>query len=229
VHYVEPTADSQCSQLFPGRAYVRVGFHPLPSCYQEYPVDERPLRYLVYYGTEQGGPYENTDLDRSDPAVPNTIIIRADRPLEDPFVEVIDDMFSDTRLYFAVIAEDEARNVYPPDFDPLVHSPASLPNETSVRTPVCEAQRCIYRAPAPGRDTSQLFVIPRDPMTDVAFADPSHQQVYGPCPFQSGDTDPEQVLAPGAPELIFYQAWGADLRDFRVTADRDWQTVRLWF
>ena len=128
-----------------------------------------------------------------------------------------------------VVAEDQARNVFPPDFDPLSGRPGPPPNEAPVTTPPdCGPARCLYRATAPGGNTSGLFVSPRDPVTDVAFAPPNNAP-YGPCPFTPGDPDPDPVLAPGAPILVFYQIEGADIHDLRATADYNVESVRIWF
>ena len=87
----------------------------------------------------------------------------------------------------------------------------------------CTGCTCLYRATSPTLDASGLFRSPRAG-NGIAFATPN--DVPHACPFASGDRDPDLVLAPGAPVLVFYQvdAPGAALR---VTADRSADTVRI--
>ena len=91
----------------------------------------------------------------------------------------------------------------------------------------CEAiMPCLFRATTEILDPTDLFVSPRPP-SDVAFA-PPNDTPYAPCPFASGELDPEMVLGEDAPPLIYYQVDGAGIV-LRVTAERALGTVRLTF
>jgi hypothetical protein len=212
----------------PATRRVTVTFPQVATCRSSPLAAEKLLRYLVYYGQVAGGPYENTDLGGTDPGVPDTIVVVDDGTLPDPVTVDIDGLLAGVIYRVVVVPEDDARNVFPPDFDPTVGRGASPPNERAVTTPVdCSAPvRCLYRATAPTLDSTGLFVSPRG-ANDVAFASPG--DVAHACPFASGDADPERVLDPGAPPLVFYQVDGADVTGLRVALDRPAATVRITY
>jgi len=380
-------------------------------------VPEKVIRYLVYYGRDPGGPYENTDRDGSDPGVPDTIFLTADAGLPDPAWADITGLETGATYYVIVVPEDEAHNLYPPDFDPLADRPDSPDNEAGYTTPVvcdsdcgpfvfggpvtavpgdCEVHlswqaargepavlyevlrdgitvatglpangwidgsapwvfpwtwyeytvraqdgcaapgprtgesdtvlahpgdftppqvdppildqigpctvrvdaaisdscsgpgrarvyrdglrrsdwvflphddpvpgdgtymyevvgrdfaenetlsaqaqitvsgctgspRCLYRAVAWQSDPREVFLDTR-PANDIAFA-PPNDGPHGPCPFASGEADPDRVLWRWRHDLVFYQVEGSDIRDIRVEADRDpsVQSVRIFY
>jgi len=84
---------------------------------------------------------------------------------------------------------------------------------------------CLHRKTCAAQDITGVFMA-RDLVTDVAFTEPERSTPYGPCPFVSGWPDPEPVLEPGRPPLIFYQLEGAGARIFleKLIAGR---TVRI--
>jgi len=395
----DPTLSTSCPAPNAARITVEWALHA--GCVR--PTPERLERYLVYYGTDPGGPYLNA-------ATP--IVIDDDGALPDPVTLDIDDLASNTFYYVIVVPEDEARNLWPSDFDPSADLPASPDNEKSITTPDCSAPcdplvfggpttavsgdceidiswdsatggvppieyevlrngtpvisglsgtswtdtavawsadyayqvraqdscpdpgpqeafndetggatcfditppevpvptlsaaspcvvrveavvsdtcsgpdavadilrdglevatgvalpymdtvpangnypyqvrgydragndalsapnsilvdncgPCLYRRTCAVRDTTGVFQ-PRDPVTDIAFTGPDGTDPYGPCPFPPGDPDPEQVLAPGSPVLIFYQAAGDAIRDLQVAKDVPAQSVRISF
>jgi hypothetical protein len=129
-----PSLTTSCPA--PDERRITVGFDQLPRCSSPSPVPETMGHYLVYYGTTAGGPYENTDLDASDPAVPDTIVLMDDGTLTDPVTVDIDGLAAGTQYFVIVVPEDRAANTYPADFDPLAARGASPENEASITTPV---------------------------------------------------------------------------------------------
>jgi hypothetical protein len=99
----------------PTEAFIDVSFDLAWDC------DIR--RYLVYYGTDPEGPYDNA-------AAP--IVVYPGPP--PPLTAVIGGLALGTTYYVAVVAEDEARNVSPFDFDPAQDNPG-LWFEQSIMTP----------------------------------------------------------------------------------------------
>ena len=84
----------------------------------------------------------------------------------------------------------------------------------------CAAQVAI----PPCSSAGSSLRVARDPVTDIAFTEPERSTPYGACTFASGWTDPEQVLDPSWPPLIFYQLEGAGARIFLAKQGR---TVRI--
>jgi len=104
---------------------------------------------------------------------------------------------------------------------------SALSEEAVVDVPGCGG-RCLYRKACPTQDTTGAFT-GRDPGTGVAFAGPDGTDPHGSCPFLPDDADPEPVLEPGSPVLIFYQVEGTDIRRLRITKDVAAGTVRIQF
>jgi hypothetical protein len=102
---------------------------------------------------------------------------------------------------------------------------STLSEEAMADVPGCGG-RCLYRKALATQDTTGAFT-DRDPTTDVAFAGPDGTDPHGTCPFLPDGADPEQVLQPGSPVLIFYQVEGADIRRLRVSKDVAAQTVTV--
>jgi len=113
--------DSACETLTEAR--VRTRIDPPQDCLGAFPFPERVRRVLVYYGTGQGGPYQNA----------GSPIAVAPDPLLPVFVE-IGGLALNTTYWIIAVPEDEARNLYPSDFDPTENR-ASWDGEQSVRTP----------------------------------------------------------------------------------------------
>jgi len=138
VSHVDPVLQAWCP--VPDTRAVNVSFDKIPT--HDSWAGERIARYLVYYGRDPGGPYENTDLDGSDPGVPDTIILAEDGSLQTPAWADIPDLEPDTTYHVVVVPEDEARNVYPPDFDPLAGRPDPPRNEAAITTPIVCVSDC---------------------------------------------------------------------------------------
>jgi len=223
---VAAATSADCSAAVPGRAQITVSFSPVADCRSAFGPDEHLRRYLVYYGSDPGGPFENTDLTGADPFVPDTIVIEDDGLLPVPVDITIDDLDLATRYAVIVVPEDEARNLAPPGFDPLLDGAAPWPGEAAVMTPPCDVPGpCLYRTSSASLDFTGLFRSPRDPVTDVAFTPPADLPYL--CPFDAGNADPDPVLAPGAPALVLYQVEGSDVTGLRVAKDEALASVRL--
>jgi len=141
-----PEPDLQLFCPAPDAPALNVSFRQLES-FRYVPgartyIPEKMARYLVYYGRDPGGPYENTDRDGSDPGVPDTIFLTADANLPDPAWADITGLETGTTYYVIVVPEDEARNRYPPGFDPLADRPDSPDNEVSFTIPTRCDKEC---------------------------------------------------------------------------------------
>jgi len=196
---------------------ITVEWSPIPECCACLDV-EKMERYLVHYGTDPVGPYDNAA---------SPLVVVDDGNLPDPVTLEIDGLALDTLYSVIVVPEDEARNLYPPDFDPFTDGDLPPPcNEESVTTPAyC---RCLHRKVSPAQDTTGLFMA-RDADTDIAFTGTERTDPYGPCPFPPGERDPEPVLDLDSYVLVFYQMQGPDIRHLRVTKDIPAGTVRIHF
>jgi hypothetical protein len=138
----------------------------------------------------------------------------------------IDGLLPGTTYHVVVVPEDEARNVFPPDFDPLAARPTSPVNEGAVTTPLDCAERCLHRKVAATPSIAGMFMAP-EPTTGISFTPPERTEAHGPCPFPSGERDPEAVLLPGAPPLACYQVEGVAVSSLWVAKDPGGETVRV--
>ena len=109
------------------------------------------------------------------------------------------------------------------------HNETWSPPEQITVSGCTDPGRCAYRAWSWDRDTSGTFRSPRAP-NDLAFASPRDLPI-DPCPFPPGEAVGNRDLELGAPDLVFYQVEGADVRDMRLVADRDpaVMSVRIHF
>jgi hypothetical protein len=158
--------------------------------------------------------------------VPDTIVVDATVPQPDPVAVTSPVLAPNTMYYLIVVPEDEARNLYPSDFDPLEDLSASS-YEECIETPDCAVEpRCLHRLRLRDRE-------PPDPALGDCFTapgargitlDPTHVDVESPylCPLSPGDPEPEAVLLGGDP-LIYYQV--DDTPNLRVRADRGADTL----
>jgi hypothetical protein len=107
-------------------AQVDLSFNLLDECPSPLPYPEYIDRYLVYYGTQGlGGPFAGrVELDNVG--------------LTDPVSIQIGGLEQSVTYDFVLIAEDEARNIRPADFDPDSSANTVAPLQTiSVDTPQC--------------------------------------------------------------------------------------------
>ncbi|MFC2172682.1 hypothetical protein ACFLU6_08630 [Acidobacteriota bacterium] len=118
-------------------AKITASFTPVRTCTSQSPAHEKIIRYFVYLGIDEAGPYINTDLTGTDPSVPDTIIIDDNGSLPDPVTVEITGLDPQTTYYVIVVPEDEARNVFPSSFDPEADGATSPQNESSITTPEC--------------------------------------------------------------------------------------------
>lgn len=142
----------------PSATELVVSFAPPRSCTDAFPTPERVRRYLVYHGTDPGGPYANA-------AAP--IDVRHEDITGLRAEIVIGGLAPATTYTVVVVPEDEARNLLPPDFDPTRDAPDLHYNEREATTPdPCEpwilpssflaAERC-PAAPALSGDGERDF------------------------------------------------------------------------
>ena len=213
----------------PAGARITASWSPLPSCGDNHFIQEKMLRYFVYYRTDPGGPYINTDLMGTEPTIPDTIIVDDDGALPDPVSVDITGLDENTTYYVIVVPEDEARNLYPAAFDPLDSNDPPPQTEESITTPDCEPQEvCLHRAVMDA-------ISPLQPPLDEVFTAPDPRGIrldplcpnveyHYVCPFSSGDPEPEQVLEIGGDPLIYYQ-----VDDARITLEKDRQNLTILF
>ena len=95
-------------------------------------------------------------------------------------------------------------------------------------------QRCLARTQADALSpltpaAATLFLDAPTPEGLTLDAAAPGASVPHACPFDSGDADPEQVLRPGGPPLLFYQVTGDLPGPIRVEKDEAAATVRIRF
>ncbi|MFC2171436.1 hypothetical protein ACFLU6_02255 [Acidobacteriota bacterium] len=223
------TLSTDCADAGP---FIDVQWSPLSCDMAADPMPERMGRYLVYYGTTSTGPYDNYDIDGSDPNVPDTIIVDDDGTLPDPVSVQITGLAENMPYYIIVVPEDQAWNLFPPDFDPLNWSPPNPPsNEVSITTPACVClNRSQATAIAPMNPVkSEIFLSSPTPLgISLNDAAPLAEVPYL-CPFTTGASDPDPVLAPGSNPLIFYQISSQVPVTIQVVKDTGQQTVAFSF
>jgi len=128
---VEPPSISlEGSCPTPDTRRITVTWPQVPTCRSVPVARERIARYLVHWGRDPGGPYD----DR--------IVADDDGTLPDPVQVDIDGLEADTTYCVIVVPEDEARNVWPPGFHPMADLPASPRNEVCYTTPADCGQGC---------------------------------------------------------------------------------------
>jgi len=179
----------------PGVAHIDATFDVVASCPTPL-AGERMQRYLVYYGTDPGGPF----LNAANPIVVNH------SPLLGPTVTVrLDGLLPATTYEVIVVPEDEARNVFPAAFDPDL--PVAQANEIAIATPVrCDVgdEVCLYR--------SNVTVLdPHTPPRDVVYIAPATFEGISlsglpyQCPFATGDLERDAVAMTNGVPLNVYQ------------------------
>jgi hypothetical protein len=181
----------------PGIAYINATFDVVPTCANTNNPD-RLIRYLVYYGTDPGGPFLNAA---------NPVVI-PQSPLLGATVTVrLDGLVPATTYSVIVVPEDEAHNVYPSRFDPLADLAAPQTNEVQITTPgPCDQgdEICLYRS-----DVTVLD--PLTPPPDQIYLTPptvegiSLQGLPYQCPFASGDLEGDATAVTNGVPLILHQ------------------------
>lgn len=179
-----------------GDAWIDVTFDLVVTCPAPF-AGERMTRYLVYHGTDAGGPFANAASPIEvlhDPAGGPTVTRR------------ITGLLPGTTYQVVVVPEDEARNVYPSDFEPTRDAPAAHPNEASIATPApCVAPPlCLWRSDVtslqphvPAREA--VYLVPPSP-EDIHLQGAAYQ-----CPFADNDLEQDaNALGNGVP-LVLYQ------------------------
>jgi len=117
-----------------GTASIRAMVHAPGNCdWGFFSWPERPRNLRVYHGTQAGGPYVNADDPIEFPFDPEEIEHRV----------LLEGLALDTDYYVIAVPEDEARNLYPPDFDPHRNNPGRLWNEMPFRTPATCAPQIV--------------------------------------------------------------------------------------
>jgi len=218
------TVSLQVSCPTPDTRTVTAQWRRPATCSNAVREPEKLVRYRIYYGTVQGGPYINTDLDGTNPAIPDTIVVDATGLLPDPVQADIAGLAPGVTYYVIVVPEDEARNLYPQDFDPTKGRADTPLNESSVTTAPSGSCRSLYRAVSMALSTQGLFISP-PAANDISLASPF--DVPYDSPTWNGMSDREQVLSPGSYALVFYQIEGADVTKLRVIKNRPGLTVQL--
>jgi len=123
VWILAPRLATGCSAL--DTAFIDATFDLISCCPRPH-GNERMGRYLVYYGTDPGGPYLNAASPIEvlhDPALGSQATVRIDGLSPGQTYQVI------------VVPEDEARNLFPPGFDPDADEPNAHNNEAATATP----------------------------------------------------------------------------------------------
>lgn len=189
-----PRLTADCGPL--GDAFIDVEFDLVGTCASAF-APERMGRYLIYYGTDAGGPFMNA-------AAP--IVVLHDSAGPSPVTRRISGLVPGTTYQVIVVPEDQARNVSPSAFDPTVDLPAANPNERSIPTPdpCAPALPCLWRS-----DVTSLF--PHVPARGVVYLSPPNFEdisLQGPsyqCPIATGDLELDAgALTNGLP-LVLYQ------------------------
>jgi hypothetical protein len=189
-----PRLSTGCGPL--GDAWIDVAMDQVVTCPRPF-AGERMTRYLVFHGTDPGGPYANAASPielMHDPALGPTLTVR------------ITGLPPGTLQQVVVVPEDEARNVSPPAFDPTEDGPVAHQNEASIVTadPCVAAQICLWRFDvtslrphAPARE--DVYLVPPSP-EDVHLQGVAHQ-----CPFGDGDLERDGNAATNGVPLLLYQ------------------------
>ena len=181
-------------------------------------ANERMGRYLVYWGTNAGGPFDNA-------ASPLVVDHATAGP--SPVTRRIAGLLPGTRYQIVVITEDQARNVDPPDFDPGADGAGAYFIERDVTTPApCAVTGpCLYRS-----DVTQLQPH-APPRAAVYLVPPTAQDVslrgaaYH-CPFATGDLEPDATALTNGVALSLYQV---DLAIGTLRLAKSGQTIRFTF
>jgi hypothetical protein len=210
-----PRLTAGCGPL--GDAWVDVEFDLVDTCTSAL-SSEKMGRYLIYYGTNPGGPFMNA-------AAPIGVIHDLAGP--SPVTRRITGLVPGTTYQVIVVPEDQARNVWPASFDPTADAAAAHPNERSILTPdpCAPVPICLWRSDVtsvyphvPARNVVYLW--PPDP-EDISLQGPAYQ-----CPFANGDLEPDaRALANGIP-LVLYQVNRA-IGSLRLA--KSGTTIRLTF
>lgn len=178
-----------------GTAHVDVTFALEPSC----PVPfgrERVLRYLIHWRSDPAGGYDSV--------LAPLVVPHAGEP--GPLVtRRISGLAPDTAWLVVVVPEDEARNIFPADFDPS-RAPATTPvTEAEIVTPSCVAAGpCLWRANV----TLLSPHVPPRPAVYLVPPTPDDIHLQGPslaCPFVSGDLEPDVSALDNGVPLSLYQ------------------------
>lgn len=179
-----------------GTAHVDVTFTLNPSCPTPF-AGERMLRYLIYWRDDASGGYAN--------AASPLIVMAADEP-GPTATRRITGLSTGTSWRVIVVPEDEARNVFPLDFDPSA-APSFVPfNEQAIVTadPCVVVPPCLWRS-----DVTSLS--PHVPArADVYLVPPSAEDIHlegasYECPFASGDLEPDATALDNGVPLSLYQ------------------------
>ena len=179
-----------------GDAWVDVEFDLLDTCTASL-QSEKMGRYLIYYGTNPGGPFLNA-------AAPMEVIHDLAGP--SPVTRRIAGLLPGTTYQVIVVPEDQARNVSPASFDPMADVAAAHPNEAAIVTPIpcVPVDPCLWRSDVTSVDPhvparGSVYLSPPN-AEDISLQGPSHQ-----CPFATGDLEIDAgALTNGIP-LVLYQ------------------------